>query len=242
MKALLLDDELPVLEALQGKLNLFCPEVEVVSLCQNVDDALHQLNTAEIDVVFLDVNLSGESGFDLIEKWEGEELPSLIFTTAHDEFAVQAIKHAALDYLLKPIDAEELVKAVRKAGEKVGLDRQSVVKEASKGAPKKLVIPTTEGMHILNVEDIVRCESSSNYTQFFLKNKSSVLASKTMKEYETLLRPAGFERVHKSHLVNLEMISKYVSADGGYLLLVEGSTVPVSNRKKEVLVQHLKRL
>jgi two-component system LytT family response regulator len=178
----------------------------------------------------------------LIEKWDGEELPSLIFTTAHDEFAVQAIKHAALDYLLKPIDAEELVKAVRKAGEKVGVDRQTVVKEASRGAPKKLVIPTTEGMHILNVEDIVRCESSSNYTQFFLSDKTSVLASKTMKEYETLLRPAGFERVHKSHLVNLEMIAKYVSADGGYLLLIEGSTVPVSNRKKEVLVQHLKSL
>jgi two-component system, LytTR family, response regulator len=242
MKALLLDDEQPVLEALQGKLNLFCPEVEVVALCQKVDDALAQLRSEDIDIVFLDVNLSGESGFDLIEKWDGEELPSLIFTTAHDEFAVQAIKHAALDYLLKPIDAEELVKAVRKAGEKVGVDRQSVVKEASKGAPKKLVIPTTEGMHILNVEDIVRCESSSNYTQFFLSDKTSVLASKTMKEYETLLRPAGFERVHKSHLVNLEMIAKYVSADGGYLLLIEGSTVPVSNRKKEVLVQHLKSL
>ncbi|CAI8440210.1 MAG: Sensory transduction protein LytR [Cryomorphaceae bacterium] len=242
MKALLLDDEQPVLEALQGKLNLFCPEVQVVALCQKVDDALAQLRSEDIDIVFLDVNLSGESGFDLIEKWDGEELPSLIFTTAHDEFAVQAIKHAALDYLLKPIDAEELVKAVRKAGEKVGVDRQSVVKEASKGAPKKLVIPTTEGMHILNVEDIVRCESSSNYTQFFLSDKTSVLASKTMKEYETLLRPAGFERVHKSHLVNLEMIAKYVSADGGYLLLIEGSTVPVSNRKKEVLVQHLKSL
>jgi len=242
MKALLLDDEQPVLEALQGKLNLFCPEVQVVALCQKVDDALAQLRSEDIDIVFLDVNLSGESGFDLIEKWDGEELPSLIFTTAHDEFAVQAIKHAALDYLLKPIDDEELVKAVRKAGEKVGVDRQSVVKEASKGAPKKLVIPTTEGMHILNVEDIVRCESSSNYTQFFLSDKTSVLASKTMKEYETLLRPAGFERVHKSHLVNLEMIAKYVSADGGYLLLIEGSTVPVSNRKKEVLVQHLKSL
>ncbi|MGB1183598.1 MAG: LytR/AlgR family response regulator transcription factor [Schleiferiaceae bacterium] len=242
MKALLLDDEQPVLEALQGKLNLFCPEVQVVALCQKVDDALAQLRSEDIDIVFLDVNLSGESGFDLIEKWDGEELPSLIFTTAHDEFAVQAIKHAALDYLLKPIDAEELVKAVRKAGEKVGVDRQTVVKEASKGAPKKLVIPTTEGMHILNVEDIVRCESSSNYTQFFLSDKTSVLASKTMKEYETLLRPAGFERVHKSHLVNLEMIAKYVSADGGYLLLIEGSTVPVSNRKKEVLVQHLKSL
>ena len=98
--------------------------------------------------------------------------PSLIFTTAHDEFAVKAIKHAALDYLLKPIDAEELVKAVRKAGEKVGSERQEVVSEAAKGAPKKLVIPTTEGMHILNVEDIVRCESSSNYTTFYLADKS----------------------------------------------------------------------
>lgn len=242
MNALLLDDERPVLESLAGKLALFCPEMTVVAQCQSVDEAIAILREEDIDVVFLDVNLNGESGFDLLEKWDDEDLPSLIFTTAHDEFAVQAIKHAALDYLLKPIDAEELVKAVRKAGERVGTDRQAIVSAAAKGAPKKLVIPTTEGMHILNVEDIVRCESSSNYTSFYLKDKTSVLASKTMKEYETLLRPAGFERVHKSHLVNLEMISRYVSADGGYLLLKEGSTVPVSNRKKEVLVQHLKSL
>jgi len=201
MNALLLDDEQPVLESLAGKLGLFCPEVNVVAQCNTVDEAIAILAEESIDVLFLDVNLNGESGFDLIEKWDGSALPSLIFTTAHDEFAVKAIKHAALDYLLKPIDAEELVKAVRKAGEKVGSERQEVVSEAAKGAPKKLVIPTTEGMHILNVEDIVRCESSSNYTTFYLADKTSVLASKTMKEYETLLRPAGFERVHKSHLV-----------------------------------------
>src|SRR6056300_1614143 len=242
MRALLLDDERPVLEALQGKLNLFCPEVEVVALCQTVKETLEALDEEDVDVIFLDVNLNGESGFDLIDQWTGGDLPGLIFTTAHDEFAIQAIKHAALDYLLKPIDAEDLVKAVRKAGTRISPEQAAVAEIASKGAPKKLVIPTTEGMHILNVSEIVRCESSSNYTQFFLKNKTSVLASKTMKEYETLLRPAGFERVHKSHLVNLEMISRYVSADGGYLLLTEGSTVPVSNRKKEILVQHLKRL
>lgn len=242
MNALLLDDEQPVLESLSGKLNLFCPEVNVVAQCTGVDEALVILTNEQVDVIFLDVNLNGESGFDLIERWQGEELPSLIFTTAHDEFAVKAIKHAALDYLLKPIDAEELVKAIRKAGQKVSVDRQEVVSEAFQGAPKKLVIPTTEGMHILNVKDIVRCESSSNYTTFYLSDKSHVLASKTMKEYENLLRPAGFERVHKSHLVNLEMISRYISADGGYVLLKEGSTVPVSNRKKETLVNHLKRL
>ena len=242
MNALLLDDEQPVLESLAGKLSLFCPEVTVVAQCNTVDEALTVLAHESIDVLFLDVNLNGESGFDLIEKWSGDELPSLIFTTAFDEFAVKAIKHAALDYLLKPIDAEDLVKAVSKVGQKVSRDLQDVISEAVKGAPKKLVIPTTEGMHILNVKDIVRCESSSNYTTFFLADKSYVLASKTMKEYEILLRPAGFERVHKSHLVNLEMISRYVSADGGYVLLKEGSTVPVSNRKKEILVSHLKRL
>ena len=242
MNALLLDDEQPVLESLAEKLNLFCPEVTIVAQCNTVDEALTVLAQESIDILFLDVNLNGESGFDLIEKWSGEELPSLIFTTAFDEFAVKAIKHAALDYLLKPIDSEDLVKAVRKAGQKVNKDLQDIVSEGAKGAPKKLVIPTTEGMHILNVKDIVRCESSSNYTTFFLADKSSVLASKTMKEYEILLRPAGFERVHKSHLVNLEMISRYISADGGYVLLKEGSTVPVSNRKKEILVSHLKSL
>ena len=242
MRAVLLDDERPVLESLKGKLELFCPEVEVVAACQKVEEALAVLRDEVVDLVFLDVNLNGESGFDLIQRWEGDDLPSLIFTTAHDEFAIQAIKHAALDYLLKPIDAEDLVRAVRKAGQRVSSDQAVVAQEAGKGAPKKLVIPTTEGMHILNVSDIVRCESSSNYTQFFLRDKTSVLASKTMKEYETLLRPAGFERVHKSHLVNLEMVARYVSADGGYLMLIDGSNVPVSNRKKDQLVQHLKRL
>lgn len=242
MRALLLEDERPVRESLQGKLGLFCPEVEVIASCESVDEAIAALHEEDIDLVFLDVNLNGESGFDLVEKWDGADLPSLIFTTAHDEFAIQAIKHAALDYLLKPIDAEDLVKAVRKAGERISPDRAIVAKEATQGAPKKLVIPTTEGMHILNVKDIVRCESSSNYTKFYLADKTSVLASKTMKEYEGLLRPAGFERVHKSHLVNLETIVRYISADGGYVLLTDGSNVPVSNRKKDQLVQHLKRL
>ncbi|MEY2964080.1 MAG: hypothetical protein RL754_1341 [Bacteroidota bacterium] len=242
MRALLLEDEKPVLESLQGKLGLFCPEIEVVAGCQTVDEALAVLQEEAIDIIFLDVNLNGESGFDLIERWEGDDLPSLIFTTAHDEFAIRAIKHAALDYLLKPIDAEDLVKAVRKAGERTSTDRANVAQQASAGAPKKLVIPTTEGMHILNVQDIVRCESSSNYTKFYLMDKTAVLASKTMKEYEAILGQAGFERVHKSHLVNLETIVRYVSADGGYVLLKDGSNVPVSSRKKDQLVQHLKRL
>ena len=183
--------------------------------------------TARVDLISLSVG-------------RGEELPSLIFTTAHDEFAVKAIKHAALDYLLKPIDAEELLKAIRKAGQKVSVDRQEVVSEAFQGAPKKLVIPTTEGMHILNVKDIVRCESSSNYTTFYLSDKSHVLASKTMKEYENLFAQQVLSASIKSSCESGNDLW-YISADGGYVLLKEGSTVPVSNRKKETLVNHLKR-
>jgi len=142
MRALLLDDERPVLESLQGKLNLFCPEVEVVGLCLSVREALEVLEEEDIDLVFLDVNLNGESGFDLIDKWTGVDLPGLIFTTAHDEFAIQAIKHAALDYLLKPIDAEDLVKAVRKAGaSRIPAQQASIAAAASKEAPKKIGYP-----------------------------------------------------------------------------------------------------
>lgn len=242
MNALLLDDEPAVLESLKSKLELFCPEVDVLATTTTVEEALDVLEREEIDLLFLDVNLNGETGFDLLQRYQGDDLPALIFTTAHDQYAIQAIKHAALDYLLKPIDAEDLVKAVRKAGTRTPAIQAQVVNQGAQGTPKKLVIPTTEGMHILNVSSIVRCESSSNYTKFYLMDKTSVLASKTMKEYEILLRPAGFERVHKSHLVNLELVSKYISADGGYLLLTDGSNVPVSNRKKEMLVKHLKQL
>ena len=248
LKALILDDEAQSRSALSQKLQLFCPEIETIHEASTVDEAWPLLTEHQPDILFLDIHLGGEVGFELLERlsddspeWTG----ALVFVTAHEAYALKAIKFSALDYLLKPIDPEELVRAVRKAEE--GMGDQAAALGALRSnlttSEKKLVIASSDGMYIVRVSDILRCESTSNYTQFFLKSMDKrLVASKTLKEYEQLLEPHGFERVHKSHLVNMDCVKRYVTSDGGYLILEDGSTVPVANRKKESLVSLLKSM
>lgn len=246
LTALILDDEAQSRKALQGKLALFCPEVQPVLEASSVDEAWAMLLGHKPQILFLDIHLSGELGFDLLERisldepeWNG----AVVFVTAHDAYALRAIKFSALDYLLKPIDPEELVKAVRKVAQS-GYHAPSlgVLVDHLKDRDRKLVIATSEGMHIVRIQDIMRCESTSNYTQFFLRGGKKLLASRTLKEFEFLLTPHNFERIHKSHLVNMDCVKRYVTAEGGYVILEDDSHVPVANRKKEVLVARLKAL
>ena len=250
LKALIIDDEENSRISLKGKLELFCPEIESIGLAEDVSTAIEEVKSVNPDIIFLDVKLAGETGFDLLEALKKENLltADVIFTTAHDEFAIKAIKFSAIDYLLKPIDAEDLVTAVRKVEEKKGVNptyNLDVLLENFRQAsdsPKKIVIPSSDGMHILRVSDIKRCESSSNYTQFFLNNGKKLLASKTLKEFDNMLCEYSFERIHKSHLVNMNYVKKYVQSDGGYLIMEDGSQIPVANRKKEHLVTLLKSM
>jgi two-component system LytT family response regulator len=252
IRALILDDEAASREALKGKLQLFAPEVEVIGESESVQDALSKVIEDQPDVIFLDINLSGENGFELLEKLqessEGqEEKPEVIFITAHDEFALRAIKFSALDYLLKPIDPEELVKAIRKLEEQknnssvpMGVLIENL--RGGSGMPKRIVVPTYDGMHILKVSDIIRCESSSNYTNFLLKDAKPILASKTLKEYDIMLSPYNFERIHKSHLINMAYVKRYVPSDGGYMIMEDDSRIPVANRKKEQLLKMIRNM
>ncbi|MCT4622873.1 MAG: LytTR family DNA-binding domain-containing protein [Schleiferiaceae bacterium] len=250
LKALIIDDEENSQASLKGKLELFCPEIEEIALAGNVADAVESVRANTPDVIFLDVNLAGESGFEVLErlKEEGLDTPEVVFTTAHDEYAIKAIKFSAIDYLLKPIDAEELVKAIRKIEAKKEMSpgtQLNVLLENFRQAsdsPKKMVIPSSDGMHILRVSDIMRCESSSNYTQFFLNTGKVLLASKTLKEFDNMLTDYNFERIHKSHLVNMNYVKKYMQSDGGYLVMDDGSQIPVANRKKEQLLSMLKSM
>ncbi len=246
-----IDDEENSRDSLKGKLDLFCPEVDVVAEASDVENGLIAITEHKPDAIFLDIKLAGESGFDLLEKLQADtELnPEIIFITAHDEFAIKAIKFSALDYLLKPIDPEELVKAIRKVEDEKGLPRKSGrinvlvenIRQAS-DSPKKIVVPTSDGMHVIKLSDIVRLESSSNYTTFHLNNAKSLLASKTLKDFDTMLSNYNFHRVHKSHLVNMNFVKRYVQTDGGYLVLQDESKIPVANRKKEQLMTTLKSL
>lgn len=251
VKVVIVDDEQNSREALIGKLDLFCPEVEIAGEASGVSEAVETINSVNPDAVFLDIKLAGESGFDILEAIAENDAvnPEIVFITAHDEFAIQAIKFSALDYLLKPIDPEELVKAIRKIEEQKGIPKNAAnlnvlvenIRQAS-DSPKKIVVPTSDGMHIIKLSDIVRLESSSNYTTFFLNNEKSLLASKTLKEFDNMLSGYNFNRIHKSHLVNMNFLKRYVQTDGGYLILEDGSKIPVANRKKEQLISILKNL
>lgn len=252
LQAILIDDEQNSRETLAGKLDLFCPEIEIVGEGGSVQEGLDLIKSQEVDLLFLDIDLAGESGFDLLKALTEDETastPAVVFITAHDEFAIQAIKFSALDYLLKPVDPEELVKAVRKVESEKGLPKKATnfnvlvenIRQAS-DSPKKIVIPTSDGMHVIRLSDIVRLESSSNYTTFFLNGQKNLLASKTLKEFDMMLEGYSFLRIHKSHLVNVNFLKKYVQTDGGYLILEDGSRIPVANRKKEQLMSLLKNL
>lgn len=251
IKVVIIDDEENSRESLKGKLDLFCPEVEIAAEASNVKDGIAAIVEHKPDAVFLDIQLAGESGFDILEQIrDNQEVdPEVIFITAHNEFAIKAIKFSALDYLLKPIDPEELVKSVRKVEEEKGLPKKASnlnvlvenIRQAS-DSPKKIVVPTSDGMHVIKLTDIVRLESSSNYTTFHLRNEKSLLASKTLKEFDNMLSGYNFQRIHKSHLVNMNYLKRYVQTDGGYLILEDGSKIPVANRKKEQLLQTLKNL
>jgi two-component system LytT family response regulator len=252
LKAVLIDDEPNSREALIGKLDLFCPEIEIAGQGETVAEGLDLIAIPGVDVLFLDIDLAGESGFDLLKAMTENEAgpqPAIIFITAHDEYAIQAIKFSALDYLLKPVDPEELVKAVRKVESEKGLPKKATnfnvlvenIRQAA-DSPKKIVVPTSDGMHVIRLTDIIRLESSSNYTTFFLNAQKNLLASKTLKEFDNMLEGYSFLRIHKSHLVNVNFLKKYVQTDGGYLILEDGSRIPVANRKKEQLMSLLKNL
>lgn len=189
------------------------------------------------DLILLDINLPDGTGFDLLKKFDRIDF-RIIFITAHEEYAVRAFRFSAMDYILKPVAASDLLQAVEKAGETI---RNEKTEEKFKAflanleKINKIVLRTAESIHIINLENIVRCESDVNYTTFYLANGEKLLVSKTLKEYDEMLGPSGFFRTHQSHLVNLEHILRYDKAEGGHLIMDDGSWVPVSLRKKEHL-------
>ncbi|MGZ3939858.1 MAG: LytR/AlgR family response regulator transcription factor [Flavisolibacter sp.] len=244
ISAIIVDDEPYSCEALASLLEKYCPQVRVLDICYSAMDALRSINEYHPQIVFLDIELPQMNGFEMLER-----LPSidfeLIFTTSYDQYAIKAIRWSALDYLLKPIDREELQKAVQKAvhSKKHPLPQQIEVLLQKLNHPvqgvTKIAIPTLEGLHMILVDSIVYCESDSNYTKFVLKNEKKIIASKSLKEVEEMLEDYSFARVHHSFLVNLNEVEKYIKGDGGYLMMSNGATVDVSRSRKEVLLKKL---
>jgi two-component system LytT family response regulator len=189
--------------------------------------------------------MPGGTGFDLLKKYT--EIPfKIIFITAYQDHAVKAFKFSALDYLLKPVNPDELIAAVEKAQEAISKNKLSDKLEIFMNtmqdigrAPKKIVLKTSDNIHIINISEIVRCEADGNYSSFHILNKKPVLVSNTLKEYDEMLSAQGFFRAHQSHLININQVERYEKKDGGCLIMKDGSQIPVAVRKKEELLSLL---
>lgn len=242
ISAILIDDEEHCRESLSIQLARYCPAVTLVASCPSAAEGLKAIKQFQPQLVFLDVEMPRMNGFELLQEFT--EIPfDVIFTTGYDAYAIKAIRFSALDYLLKPIDKDELIRAIDKVNARPAptINQQfDILLEKLGDKPvklQKIALPSLEGFELVQVESILRCESDSNYTYVYLKTGRKLLVSRTLKEIEELLEGHSFLRVHHSHIVNLNEIERYVRGEGGYVIMSDNSSVTVSRSRKETLLK-----
>jgi two-component system LytT family response regulator len=245
LKVLLIDDEQRATDALRLMIIKTIPQIGEVMVCNDAREAAEKIHAFQPGLVFLDIQMPHLNGFEVLEKIPNKNF-KIIFTTAYNEYAIQAIRYSAFDYLLKPVDMEELQAAVHRflEGQEDYKQQYDLLKNimhnmsASSAEEFRLALPTKEGVHFLLPNDIIRCEALGNYTRFYVTSGKNYLISKTLGEYDTLLTPQNFIRTHKSHLVNKKFIS-FIDHDG-FAVLKDNSKVEVSRRRKDEVMEALK--
>jgi two-component system LytT family response regulator len=238
LKAAILDDEIRGSKLLAQKLNIFENELQVAGIFNSPEKALDAVADLHIDVLFLDVEMPGMNGFQFLEKL-GRFNFEVIFTTAYDSYTLEALRLSAVDYLLKPVDTEELEAAISRLQKRVHEKTSLKAARPQKNLSTRLPLPTAEGIYIVEKHTITRVEAMSNYSVFLLSDNKKIVVSKTLKEYETILDDDRFMRINRSVIVNLDFVIKYRKGDGGTLELSDGTEIEVSPQKKDILLQRL---
>jgi two-component system LytT family response regulator len=244
IRSIIVDDELKSRESLKILIEDFCQGVTVHALCQNIAEALAAIDEVKPDLVFLDIQLQRETGFDLLSRFKEVNF-EVIFTTAHSEYAIKAFRFSAIDYLLKPIDIEELKAALAKVEKKkdntMSERLQQLLQNLRNGSSDnyKLAFPTADGLIFVKISDILYFEASGNYTEIFMTDNRKYLVSRTLKEYDDLLSDQNFFRIHHAYLINLNEIKKYVRGDGGYVVMNNDKALDVSKRKKDKFLSRI---
>ncbi|MFC5046502.1 LytR/AlgR family response regulator transcription factor [Aquimarina hainanensis] len=247
LKAIIVDDESHSREVLSNILKNRFSDITIMASVDSVDDAVSAIAINNPDIVFLDIELQSGTGFDILIKINPIRF-NIIFITAFKHYALKAIKFSSLDYLLKPIDVDELEIAIKKAkkekSEELYKNKLETLIHNLKEQPKlqKLCLSTVDNFEFIDIENIIYCKANGSYTSFFLKNKTSVLVSKHLKEYENLLVNKSFMRVHNSYLINLNEVKKYVKSDGGYILMSNNDHINISKAKKDTFIHAMSYL
>jgi len=238
MKAILVDDELSSLQNLQQKITEFCPEIKIVATPGKPEEAIFLIRHHKPDVIFLDIEMPRMNGFRMLEELQNVDA-EIIFTTAYNHYAIDAIRISAFDYLMKPISVEDLQSAVnrlmtkhkRQTQEKLSVLKRSL--QENRSQEDRIAIPTGEGMEFINIKNIVRIESRSNYSKLHLLSGQTLLVTRLLKDFEEMLLPYRFYRVHHSHVINLTYIEKYIRGEGGQVVMQNGDVIDVARRKKD---------
>jgi two-component system LytT family response regulator len=240
MRTVIVDDEQKGRTTLENFIRKYAPQLELVGQADSVASGVELINREKPDLVFLDVQMPDGTGFDLLGLLEFSGF-HLVFCTAFDQYAVKAFRFSAIDYLLKPLDPDTFINAVQKLPAKTAPDLADQLEMllSHKTEISRIALHSAEGIHLVNIADIVRCESSANYTNFILAANKEILVTRTLKEFDELLTPHGFVRIHKSHLINLAHVQTYLKGEGGWVKMMDGSTVEVSRRKKDRLMSVL---
>ena len=244
IRSIIVDDEPYCCESLATLLGEYCPEVEVAGVCHNGIEAIEMINKRPPDLIFLDVEMPKMNAFEMLDRLQQVNF-EIIFTTSYDQYALKAFRFSAIDYLLKPVDGEELQRAVNKvilrSQKPIAAQLQILMQKMNHPsvAINKIALPTMDGLQMISVNSIIRCESDSNYTVVSLKNNKKITVSRTLKDIEELLEDHSFIRVHRCYLVNLNEIEKYIKGEGGYLLMSDGAKIDVARNKKEFLLNKL---
>lgn len=249
IKAVIVEDEINGLNNLKNMLSQYCENVAVVATAESLSQGLRILTDASIkpDVAFLDINLPDGLVFQLLNEIQGKINFDIIFVTAHKQYAIKACQYSAIGYIIKPIDPDELKEAVARisAGKSNSIGKRLDLFAQYYNNPnafEKMSISALDGIYFINIKDIIRCEAEDNYTHIHLKNGEKITASKTIKTYEDLLAGVNFYRVHKSHLINLNYMRKFVKGDGGYLVMDDSKKIEVSRRRRPAFMERMRRL
>jgi len=247
IKAIIVDDEKNSRLVLSQFLSEHFCEIKIYAEAEDVQSAIAAIEKHKPDLVFLDIDLPDGTGFDILEKVNNKKF-KVIFITAHEEYAIKAIKFSAFDYILKPINSQMIIETVSRVLQveaenyELKLDAFNSNKNNSSTDDKKIVLTTSAKIYVVNVKEIIRCESDNNYTNFYLTSGKNIMVSKTIKTYDEILSEFGFLRVHQTHLVNKLFISEFDKSEGGYVVLTNGDKIPVSHNKKSTFFNYFSSL
>ena len=247
LRTIIIDDENHIRRSLANMLDTYCPEVKLVASSNGVRSGMKDIRNFKPDLVLLDIKMKDGTGFDLLKQLQPVDF-KVIFITAYDQFAIKAFRYSAIDYLLKPVDPDELVEAIHKVEDHIQKDFKIQIEALQENirndnnSEKKIILKTLDNIYLVKVRDILYCESQSSYTMIHLLNGKQILVSTTLKEYDELLKDDGFYRVHKSYLISIRHIERFDKSEGGSVILENDIPIPVASRKREELLAMFERL